>query len=83
MDNKELKKNLNRLDKDGFWMLKVDKEQIYPLILNGALGTHSKDGIWMWVWMNKRKGVKQRIKDFITVLNIKISNEEKSKHTTN
>jgi hypothetical protein len=79
MELKELKKNLNKLDTDGFWMLKVDKEQIYPLILNGALGTHSKDGIWMWVWMNKRVGVKQRIKEFITVLNIKINNEEKSK----
>lgn len=83
MDNKELKNNLNKLDKDGFWMLKVDKEQIYPLILNGALGTNSKDGIWMWVWMNKRKGVKQRIKEFITILNIKIANEKNTEPKAN
>ena len=69
----ELRKNLNKLDRDGFWILNSDIEQILPLIQNGALKTHKNSEKWSWVWLNNYSfGAKQRVKEFITVLNIKI-----------
>jgi hypothetical protein len=78
MENKELRKNLNKLSKEGFWLKCKDISQIYPLIENGAVGVFSKDGKWYWVWLKKGIASKQRIKEFITVLNIKIKQDERS-----
>ena len=73
MELKILKKYLNNIDKDGFWMRIADIEQILPLIQNGALKTNENSREWNWVWLNRSSfGAKQRIKEFITVLNIKI-----------
>ena len=85
MELKELKKNLNKLDKDGFWMLTTDIEQILPLIENNALKSNKTSEKWYWVWLNKKSfGSKQRVKEFITVLNIKIKHyEQKAKQGTN
>lgn len=72
MENKELRKNLNKLSKEGFWLKCEDRNQIQPIIENGAIGVFSKDGKWYWVWLKSTRTSKQRIKEFITVLNIKI-----------
>ena len=72
MELKELRKNLNKLPKNGFWLKCEDLYQIMPLIESGTIGTFSKDGKWRWVFMYNKIGSKQGIKEFITVLNIKI-----------
>lgn len=82
MENKELRKNLNKLTKEGFWLKCEDINQIYQLIENGTVGTFTKDGKWRWVWMYNKIGSKQRIKEFITVLNIKIKQDERSTRTS-
>lgn len=84
MENKELRKKLNKLSKEGFWLKCEYRNQVQPLIENGAIGVHSKDGKWYWVWLKSTVASRQRIKEFITVLNIKIKHdEEKSRQKTN
>lgn len=51
---------------------------IQSLISNEGLRYHSKDDKWAYIWLNSRKkgGTKQRIKEFISVLNIKIKRDK-------
>lgn len=77
MENKELKSKLNHLLRHGgFWLLVSDREQIVDLINCGAVKVFSKDNKWYWVSLGYTFGAKQRIKEFISVLTIKIKQDE-------
>lgn len=80
MDISELKSKIRNMDEvNGFYLLFEDKHQIQPLINSGGCRTYRKtpNDKWIYVWRNRRKGAKQRVKEFISVLIIKEKNEKR------
>ena len=85
MTLQELRKNLNKVTKtEGFYILEEELSLIQPLIQNGGI-RHNKyekkdgsKGKWVYVRMGFGFGANQRIKEFNSVLSIKIKQKQAS-----
>lgn len=85
MTYQELRKELNKVTKNtGFYILEEELSLIRSLIQNGGVRCNKyekKDGSkgkWVYVRMGSGFGAKQRIKEFNSVLSIKIKQKQTS-----